>query len=97
MISLKSDEKVLVLSILRKNLPNISVRVFGSRAKGTSKRFADLDIAVMTDSPLDLRTIGALKVDFTESNLPFKVDVIDWAATEQRFRQLIEKDLAPIE
>jgi type I restriction enzyme, S subunit len=41
---------------------------------------------------LDWRTSAALADDFSESDLPFKVDVIDWAVTSMAFRKIIEKD-----
>jgi type I restriction enzyme S subunit len=31
-----------------------------------------------------------LAEDFTESDLPFKVDLVDWATTSARFRKVIE-------
>lgn len=44
----------------------------------------------MGDTPLDFRTIAALKDAFAESNLPFRVDVVDWAATSETFKVTIE-------
>lgn len=34
----------------------------------------------------------ALEEDFSESDLPWKVDVVDWAATSESFRMVIERD-----
>jgi hypothetical protein len=36
--------------------------------------------------------VSALAEDFTESDLPFKVDVVDWATTKEAFREIIEKE-----
>jgi len=30
--------------------------------------------------------------DFSESDLPFKVDIVDWATTGERFRKIIEAE-----
>ena len=39
---------------------------------------------------MDSRTLAALKDAFAESNLPFCVDVIDWAVTSEMFKGIIE-------
>jgi type I restriction enzyme S subunit len=39
---------------------------------------------------LPLSTRSDLAEDFTESDLPFKVDLVDWATTSARFRAVIE-------
>jgi type I restriction enzyme S subunit len=44
----------------------------------------------MTDEPLPLAVRAALADDFSESDLPWKVDVIDWATTSASFRRIIE-------
>ena len=44
----------------------------------------------MGDTPLDFRHLAALKEAFAESNLPFRVDVLDWATTSEVFRGIIE-------
>jgi len=40
---------------------------------------------------MDIGRLAILKEAFKESNLPFKVDVLDWAATGESFRALIIK------
>lgn len=79
-----------VRRILQFHVPGRTVRAFGSRVQGTAKPFSDLDLAVMGDTPLDFRTLAALKDAFAESNLPFRVDVVDWAATSKAFKVIIE-------
>jgi type I restriction enzyme S subunit len=81
-----------VRKILQDRIPDKTVWAFGSRAKGSAKPYSDLDLAVITDVPLDLDALGALKEAFSESDLPFRVDVVDWAATKQTFRDIIERD-----
>lgn len=78
-----------VLQILQWHLPELEVRVFGSRAKGTAKPYSDLDLALMTQAPLTLAQQALLNEAFDESSLPFKVDLVDWAATSPAFQALI--------
>jgi type I restriction enzyme S subunit len=36
--------------------------------------------------------LSALRDDFDESDLPFKVDMVDWTTTNPGFRKIIERD-----
>jgi len=84
-----------VRGILQKHVPQYEVWAFGSRAKcgwGAAKPYSDLDLAVITDQPLPLKTSANLSDDFSTSDLPWKVDVVDWATTHAPFRRIIERD-----
>jgi hypothetical protein len=35
---------------------------------------------------------GGMKEDFSESDLPFRVDILDWAVTQDNFRDIVERD-----
>lgn len=91
-IDIRPDHWAIVRDILHKHVPQYAVWAFGSRAKWTAKEFSDLDLAIITDSPLPLATSAALAEDFSESDLPWKVDIVDWAETSETFRQIIERD-----
>ncbi|MDC6168440.1 nucleotidyltransferase family protein [Paucibacter sp. XJ19-41] len=82
----------IVQSILQRHVPNREVWAFGSRATGRAKPFSDLDLAIIGEQPLTLAVSAALAEDFAESDLPWKVDVVDWARTGAVFRQIIERD-----
>ncbi len=82
----------IVRAILRKHVPGVQVFAFGSRINGTARRYSDLDLAVMTQAPLCFGVLGALQEDFSESDLPFRVDILDWAAAHDSFRRVVERD-----
>ncbi|MBF0173154.1 MAG: hypothetical protein HQL83_06875 [Magnetococcales bacterium] len=46
----------------------------------------------MGDESLDPGILAGLKEAFSESDLPFKVDVVDWATTAEGFRGIIKRD-----
>lgn len=92
LIDVQTDEWAIVSDILQKNVPQYEVWAFGSRAARKAREFSDLDLAVITDHPLSLDVSASLRNDFAESDLPWKVDVVDWAATSQSFRKIIERD-----
>lgn len=91
-VALTAQQLQEVLLILARHVPTLEVRAFGSRVKGRAKPYSDLDLAVMTTQPLPLAQEAALKEAFDESSLPFKVDVLDWAATAPHFQQLIDAE-----
>ena len=74
--------------------------MFGSRAGGSPKKFSDLDLAIMTDAPLGPARMAELRYAFSESNLPIKVDIVDWSELSESFRALISEtsvDFLPAE
>jgi len=91
-IDLNPQDWAIVRDILAAHVPQFEVWAFGSRAKRTAKEYSDLDLALVTDEPLDWSVSTALAEAFDESDLPIKVDVVDWASTSAAFRQIIEMD-----
>ena len=86
-----SEHVRMVHDILRKHLPsNVSVWVFGSRACWTTKRSSDLDLALEGDCKLDYDIMYKLEYAFDESDLPYKVDVIDLNRVSDGFRQIVD-------
>jgi predicted nucleotidyltransferase len=84
----------IVESILKKYLPsNTTVWIFGSRAKNHARKFSDLDLAIDAGKKLPATTLTNIKFDLEESDLPYKVDVIDWNTISKNFKNLISKDL----
>lgn len=91
-IDITAGQWHIVHSILQAHVPEHTVWAFGSRAKKTAKKYSDLDLAVITDTPLDLDTLAALTTDFSESDLPWKVDILDWASIDSSFQNIIKRD-----
>ena len=81
-----------VRRILREHAPELEVRAFGSRVSWTARETSDLDLALMTDEPLDAARMAVLRSAFTDSRLPFRVDVVDWAGVSDGFRKVIESE-----
>jgi type I restriction enzyme S subunit len=91
-VDMRPDQWDIVCAILRKHVPDREVWAFGSRARRTAKRYSDLDLAIISDTPLPLRTEAAMAEDFSDSDLPWRVDIVDWATTSPAFRAIIEAD-----
>jgi predicted nucleotidyltransferase len=80
-----------VREILSKHVPECEVRAFGSRVVGEAKTYSDLDIALKGEVALDQERLNRLVEAFEESDLPFRVDVLDWNAISESFQAVIEK------
>jgi type I restriction enzyme S subunit len=88
-LALSPAELAIVRAILARHVPDREVWAFGSRVSGRAREYSDLDLVVIGETPLDLAISAALAEDFAESDLPFKVDVVDWATTSAGFREII--------
>jgi predicted nucleotidyltransferase len=94
-IVIDPQSALIVHEILNRFLGDeLQVWVFGSRATNTAKKFSDLDLALeaKNNKPIDSKLILNLEQAFEESNLPWKVDIIDMNDITQTFRNIIEQD-----
>jgi type I restriction enzyme S subunit len=91
-VALSPAEWKIVLEILSTHLPGREVWAYGSRARGTRlKKHSDLDLAV-EGPPLSFAARSDLAEAFEESDLPFKVDIVEAASLDPDFRTRIEAD-----
>jgi len=91
--------KIIEDCLKKQNLSDIGidVYVFGSRAKNTARTYSDLDLALKAKNKVIEHTvIFNLKSAFSESNLPYLVDVIDLNAIKPDFYNAISDDLIPL-
>jgi predicted nucleotidyltransferase len=91
MICVSEHEMNIIQNILREHAGDCEVRIFGSRYKGTAKDHSDLDLVFVGESNLDLARSGALRDAFEESDLPFRVDILDWHSISKEFQAIINK------
>jgi len=97
MIDLAPHHLETVRSILRQHVPQCEVRAFGSRVHGTTKPYSDLDLAVVGPGALGGDILRHLQEAFEDSDLPFRVEVIDWHTTSPEFQTVIEKQYEVIQ
>ena len=96
MIDLDVKTRQQVQRILNQYLPEAEVRLVGSRARRGAKRQADIDLLVMRSKPLLPRERALLNTAFEESDIPFKVDLLDWELLTIAFRLRLLKGGAPL-
>lgn len=79
----------LVRELIVAHLPEAEVLAYGSRVTGGCHAASDLDLVVR--NPLDagkpLAGVADLREALAESNLPIRVDVLDWARIPESFRR----------
>jgi predicted nucleotidyltransferase len=96
-IDLQPDHRQLVLEILRIHLPqSIKAWVFGSRATGRARLYSDLDLAIDAGRRLTLDELARLNETFSDSDLPYRVDVVDWHDLDDRWRAIIAAERIPL-
>jgi predicted nucleotidyltransferase len=60
LIDIRPDLWSIVRDILCRHVPRHEVWAFGSRARGKAKRYSDLDLAIISDTPLPLSVSARL-------------------------------------
>ena len=96
-VDLSPAHRAIVERILAEHVPLCEVRAFGSRATWTAKDYSDLDLAIVNQESLDRTILSRLNEAFEESNLPMRVDVVDWHAISDSFREVIQRDYAVLQ
>ena len=86
-VDLTKEEFCIIKDILK----DISeVYLFGSRVTGKSKKFSDLDVCLKKDiSDYDYEI---LKEKFENSDLPFKIDLVEYKRASDSFKKIIDSE-----
>ena len=95
------DEEAIesIINIIKKafdeRLNNYKLYLFGSRAKGRARKYSDIDLAV--DSPeLTDKIKSDLEIYFTDSTIPYEIDIVDLNNISEKFKNIISDDLVEI-
>jgi len=90
MLNLKPKYLKIVMNIITKYIPEKEVWAFGSRINGKAKKFSDLDLVIVSNIPLNREVLINLKQAFEESDLPIKVDIIEFYKASAEFQEIIK-------
>jgi hypothetical protein len=90
-LDITEEDLAIVLDILEQHVPERAVWAFGSRVTGRARPFSDLDLVLVDNTPLSFAQMADLVEAFDQSDLPFKVDIVDWARTDETFKEIIRK------
>lgn len=83
----------LLRELLHRHLPQVDVLAYGSRVNGNGHEASDLDLVVRhpIDPKQETSQLWEMKEALIESNLPIRVDIVDWAHIPASFHQEIER------
>ncbi len=92
-------ELAIVHSILARCLPaGFRTYAFGSRASGSRlKPWSDLDLAIEGPERLPRSVEGALRDEFDEALLDWKVEIIDLNGVSPEFREIVDAQKVPLD
>ena len=96
-IDIRPQHLDILRHVLKSTQPHhVRIYVFGSRANGKARRASDLDLAIDAGRPLTLEERAAMAEAFSESDLPYKVDVVDMHNIDEAFLAVVEREKAPL-
>ena len=90
MIAASSEEFEIIIKILNAHIKKGKVYAFGSRYKNNNRKFSDFDIAIDTGEKLSFEFLNLLKDAFEESDLPYRVDIIDYNNISDKFKKIVD-------
>ncbi|MFH1727176.1 MAG: nucleotidyltransferase domain-containing protein [Pseudomonadota bacterium] len=94
-MNLSQSELAIIRHILSKLFAELKMQVFvfGSRSNNSNNKASDLDLLLKSAAVIDPALIEKLKEAFEESNLKFKVDILDYNRVDEKFLQSISDGL----
>ncbi len=92
-VDITPSDRNLVLDLLQRYLPGVTVWAYGSRVKWTARSQSDLDLVAFVSGNRKA-AVSHLREALEESSLPFPVDLLVWDELPESFRENIESDYA---
>ena len=65
----------------------VEMVLFGSRARGDYLKTSDIDLGILPQGELDERKLILLREKLENSNIPYKVDVVDFSKVSKEFAE----------
>jgi uncharacterized protein len=95
MLQLSLAQIQITKDILALHAPGKRVCVYGSRAQGTARATSDLDLLILGEDALTPESRAELRLAFSESNLPFFVDIVEQVRISVTFFEKIANKVVP--
>jgi predicted nucleotidyltransferase len=94
-IDIAPADLALLRSLLQQYLPDTAVWAHGSRVTKQAQSCSDLDLVVFSGAE-QRPQISLLKEAFEESNLPFRVDLLEWETLPDNFKERIKANTVSV-
>ena len=62
------------------------------RANWKTRQCSDLELILMTDTPLDVSRYSDLLEAFSQSDLPYQVDIVEWTGIDERGQEIVQSN-----
>lgn len=95
-MSLSLHTRTAITNLVRHIAGPLPVRIyiFGSQARGAAGFGSDIDVAIerVDQKPLPPGLLTEIRDALDDSNIPERVDVVDWAVVSDGFRAAASRD-----
>jgi len=91
-MSLEPEYKNKIVGILTVLFPDAKIYLFGSRARGTHSDRSDIDLAIDEGKVIRPGRIGEAVGMFVESDIPYKIDIVDLHSVSDKMQYFIKKE-----
>ena len=81
---INDEDRLKIIDLCKAVLPNCSIWLYGSRARGDFRSNSDIDIALDCKSSIDIMKLFELKEIFNASNILLKIDLVDLCSIEDK-------------
>lgn len=69
------------------------VFIFGSRATGKNRKYSDVDLGILSKSEIPVTTKFDLEEEFDQSDLPYRVDIVDFSKVSDKFKEVAMRNI----
>ncbi len=91
---LQNNERDKIVALCKAIIPNASIWLYGSRARGDYSHNSDIDLALKAETPIGYLQIAELKRVLEASNTPHSFDIVDInSLSDKNFKEYIEKEM----
>jgi len=90
--NINPDYKTMIMRAMDYHFPSAKIYLFGSRARGTNKPGADIDIAVDCGKQIAFGEMERARVTLEHLVIPVFIDLVDMHAIPDEFRKTIQEE-----
>ncbi len=84
--------KKQLIAIISRHAPTAKIYLFGSRARGSNREGADIDLALDAGTPLAENVIYQIQKDIDDTAIPLLVDLVDLQTTSKELANSVQKE-----
>ena len=81
---IRDEDRVKIIALCKAIIPNCSIWLYGSRARGDFRSNSDIDLALDCKSPIDIMKLFELKEILNASNILLKIDLVDLCSIKDK-------------